>query len=40
MPGAKLKKHMSKPIDPKVLDEEYQQILAEVENEYNDLLLS
>lgn len=40
MTGTKLKAVVSQPIDPQKAEDEYHLILAEVENEYNDLLLS
>jgi len=40
MPGSKLKSKLNKKFDPEVEGENYQIIMAEIENEYNDLLLS
>ena len=40
MPGSKLKAKISQPLDSESTKENYDLIMAEVENEYNDLLLS
>ena len=36
----KLKNEIAKPLELKNLNKDYHQILAEIDNEYNDLLLS
>lgn len=36
----KLRKAITKPLDQKTAEDEYQLLTAEIENEYNDLLLS